>query len=72
MHHMICERACVCACVCVCVKQCDSHSDSDRMAGHVWEAVMDAVGTVISKAFQGRHDSSPYVYWCACWQCVCV
>lgn len=53
-----CVRARVCVYACVCVKRCDSHSDSDRLAGHVWAAVMDAGGTVISKAFQGRHDSS--------------
>lgn len=39
---------------CRCVKQGDS--DSDRLAGHVWAAVMDARGAVISKASQGFHD----------------
>lgn len=31
-------------------------SDSDGSAGHVWAAVMDVRGTVISKAFQGLDD----------------
>lgn len=30
--------------------------DSDGSTGHVWAAVMDVGGTVISKAFQGQHD----------------
>lgn len=64
---MICE----CACAFVCVKQCDSRSDSDRSAGHVWAAVMDAGGTVISKAFQGRHDSL-CVFVCMLALCVCM
>lgn len=56
---------CVCVCVnkgCRYVKQGDS--DSDGSAGHVWPALMDASGTVISKAFQGRHDRALYVYVC--------
>lgn len=47
---------------CRCVKQGDS--DSDRLAGHVWAAVMDAIGTMISKAFQGHHDRALYAYVC--------
>lgn len=39
-------------------------SDSDGLAGHVWAVVMDAGGTVISKAFQGRHDRASYMYVC--------
>lgn len=48
------------------MKQGDSDSDSDGSAGHVWAAVIDARGTVISKAFQGRHDSASYLAVCAC------
>lgn len=54
----------MCVCVgfnggCRSVKQGDS--DSDGLAGHVRAAVIDARGTVISKGFQGRHDSASYV-----------
>lgn len=71
------------ACVCVCVnkegrrsvKQADSDGDSDGSAGHVWAAVIDARGTVISKAFQGRHDSASHQSARArvrvCFFCVC-
>lgn len=57
------------------MKQGDSDSDSDGSAGHVWAAVIDARGTVISKAFQGRHDSASYLSVCACcvfFLCACV
>lgn len=52
------------------MKQGDSDSDSDGSAGHVWAAVIDARGTVISKAFQGRHDSASYLCVRACVQVV--
>lgn len=48
------------------MKRGDSDSDSDGSAGHVWAAVIDARGTVISKAFQGRHDSASYLSVRAC------
>ena len=43
------------------MRQGDKDSDSDGSAGHVWAAVIDARGTVISKTFQGCHDSTSYV-----------
>lgn len=70
MRHMTATwvDACLRLRVCVCeskegrssVKQADSDGDSDGSAGHVWAAVIDARGTVISKAFQGRHDSASH------------
>lgn len=54
------------------MKQGDSDSDSDGSAGHVWAAVMDASGTVISKAFQGRHDRASYEYVCMLVFFLCV
>lgn len=65
MRHMISVWVDVYVCVyegCRCVKQGDS--DSDGLAGHVWAAVMDASGTVISKVFQGLHDRALYVHVC--------
>lgn len=56
---------------CRCVKHGDS--DSDRSSGYVWAAVMDVRGAVISKAFQGRHDRTLYVYThVLAFVCVCV
>lgn len=45
---------------------------SDRSTGHVWAAVMDASGAVISKAFQGQNDRMLYVllFFSVC-VCVC-
>lgn len=64
----------MCECVwmggCRSVRQGDRDSDSDGSAGHVWAAVIDARGTVISKTFQGCHDSTSYV--CVCWVFVWV
>lgn len=39
-------------------RRCVRQGDSDRSAGHVWAAVMDASVTAISKAFQGRQDGA--------------
>lgn len=73
MRHMIGVWVDVCVSVRACewggcrsVKQGDSDSDSDGSAGHVWAAVIDARGAVISKTFQGCHDSASYVCVCAC------